>query len=190
MTSARDQIVETTCELLELQGYHATGLNQIIKESGSPKGSLYHYFPGGKEELAGEAVQRVGEAVLQRIRYNLAAVDDPADAIRGFMLLIAQNVELSGFRAGGPITTVALETASSSDELRAVCHTIYEQWQAAFAEKLANTGVPIARARRLAALTVTAIEGGIILCRTSRSREPLEHAAHEIGWLIEQARRA
>jgi TetR/AcrR family transcriptional repressor of lmrAB and yxaGH operons len=189
MSSARDQIIETTCELLELQGYHATGLNQIIKESGSPKGSLYHYFPGGKEELAAEAVQRVGEAVLQRIRYNLAAVDDPVDAIRGFILMVAQNVELSGFRAGGPITTVALETASSSGQLRAVCASIYDQWQGAFAEKLANSGTPIARARRLAVLITAAIEGGIILCRTHRSREPLEQAAHEIGWLIEQVRR-
>src|SRR4051812_4374423 len=125
MTSARDQIIDKTCELLELQGYHATGLNQIIKESGSPKGSLYYYFPGGKEELAVESVRKVGAIVLQRIRQNLAESDEPAEVIYRFMMNIAVNVERSGFRAGGPITIIAMETASSSVALREECQRIY-----------------------------------------------------------------
>lgn len=180
----RDQIITTTCELLELQGYHATGLNQIIKESGSPKGSLYHYFPGGKEELAIESISRVGRLVLERIRHNLAAVDDPSESVERFILNIAHSVEASGFRAGGPITTVALETASSSDRLRGECQRIYAAWQAAFADKLIGGGVAEARARRLAQVIISAIEGGIILCRTDRSRQPLESVAHEMGILI------
>jgi len=102
MASTRDQIIEKTCELLELQGYHATGLNQIIKESSTPKGSLYYHFPGGKEALAIEAVTRVGEIVLKRIRDNLAQIDDSAEAITAFIKNIAFNVERSGFRAGAP----------------------------------------------------------------------------------------
>ncbi len=180
----RDQIIETTCELLELQGYHATGLNQIIKESGSPKGSLYHYFPGGKEELAVESVSRVGRIVLERIRHNLAAIDSPAESVERFIMNIAYNVEASGFRAGGPITTVALETAASSDRLRGECQRIYDAWQAAFADKLMSGGMAEARARRLAQVIIAAIEGGIILCRTNRSRQPLESVAQEMGILI------
>jgi AcrR family transcriptional regulator len=61
MTSARDQIISKTCELFENQGYHATGINQIVKESGAPKGSIYYYFPDGKEEIALEAVIRSGQ---------------------------------------------------------------------------------------------------------------------------------
>ncbi|NDJ63196.1 MAG: TetR/AcrR family transcriptional regulator, partial [Chloroflexi bacterium] len=128
MASTRDQIIEKTCELLELQGYHATGLNQIIRESGSPKGSLYYHFPGGKEELAVEAVSRVGEIVLRRIVDNLAQIDDAAAAISGFIANIAVHVERSGFRAGGPITTIALETATDSETLRATCDRIYGGW--------------------------------------------------------------
>ncbi len=183
--SARDQIIETTCTLLELQGYYATGLNQIIKESGSPKGSLYYYFPGGKEELAVEAVGQAGNSVLQRIHDNFASIDDPAESIYRFMLNVALNVELSGFRAGGPITTIAMETASSSVRLRQECDRIYNAWQSEFADKLIKGGFAELRARRLAALIIGSMEGSIILCRTSQSRKPLEDAAEEIALLIQ-----
>lgn len=184
MATARDQIIETTCGLLELQGYHATGLNQIIKESGSPKGSLYHYFPGGKEELAAEAVRYVGDSVLKRIRENLALTVDPAEAVRGFIRNVAVHVEHSGFRAGGPITTIAMETASTSERLRETCHAIYAGWQAAFADKLREGGIGLERAERIAALIVAALEGGVILCRTRQSRAPLESIADEVAVLI------
>lgn len=184
MVSTRDQIIETTCDLLELQGYHATGLNQIIKESGTPKGSLYYHFPGGKEELAVEAVNHVGRIVLQRIRENLAQVDDSAESISTFIRNIALNVERSGFRAGGPITTIAMETASTSPTLRQECQRIYDEWQAAFADKLRIGGIEEQRSRRMAALIVAAIEGGVILCRTSQSQTPLQQVSEEIYQLV------
>jgi len=186
MTSTRDQIIEKTCELIELQGYHATGLNQIIKESGSPKGSLYYHFPGGKEELAVEAVSYIGSIVLRRIRENLAQIDDTAEAIRVFIRNIAFNVEMSGFRAGGPITTIAMETASTSEVLRQECERIYGEWQEAFAAKLQSGGISEDRARRLSLLIIAAIEGGVILCRTGQSREPLEQVAEEVNVLVTQ----
>lgn len=184
MSNTRDQIIEKTCELLELQGYHATGLNQIIKESGSPKGSLYYHFPGGKEELAIEAINRVGAIVLRRIRENLAQVERPAEALQTFILNIAANVEMSGYRAGGPITTIAMETSANNESLRAACEQIYSDWQMAVVEKLQQGGVDMPRASRIAALTIAAIEGGVILARTSRSRTPLENVALEVGLLI------
>ena len=187
MTSTRDQIIETTCNLLELQGYHATGLNQIIKESSSPKGSLYYHFPGGKEELAVEAVRRVGAIVLERIQQNLAQVEDTAKSIRSFITNIALHVERSGFRAGGPITTIALETASTSEALREECQRIYAAWQAAFAEKLCAGSIAQERAADMAMLIIASIEGGVILCRTNRSRVPLERVAQEIGKWVQHA---
>lgn len=189
MTSTRDQIIETTCELLELQGYHATGLNQIIRESGTPKGSLYYHFPGGKEELASEAVKQVGAIVLQRIRDNLAQVDAAAEAIRKLITTIAHSVEKTNYQTGGPITSVAMEASASSEQLRVVCQKIYEEWQAGFAEKLIRSGFHATHAQRLAALIIASIEGGVILCRTQRSPQPLLHVAEEIGSLIENARR-
>lgn len=184
MSSARDQIVATTCQLLELQGFHATGLNQIIKESGSPKGSLYYYFPGGKEELAAEAIRYVGSIILERFRRELASIPNAAQAVQAFIRSVAYNVELSGFSAGGPITTVALETASTNEPLREECYRIYHAWQEAVESKLLEGGLSQERAERLAALVIASLEGGIILCRTRKSRLPLEQIAAEIGILI------
>lgn len=188
MSTTREQLIETTCALLELQGYHATGLNQIIKESGSPKGSLYYHFPGGKEELAAEALAQVGDIVLNRIRDSLARVDDPADAVQTFMMFIAHNIELSDYKQGAPITTVALEATATSERLREQSDMIYSAWQNAFAEKLRDSEVDDARANRIAALIISAIEGSTILCRTSRSTQPMKDAAEEIKLLITQAR--
>lgn len=182
--SARDQIIATTCTLMELQGYHATGLNQIVKESGSPKGSLYYYFPGGKEELTEEALHSVGKAVYERIKLNLAATSDAAAAVREFIAMIADQVESSGFRAGGPITTVAMETASTSERLRAVCREIYSGWVALFEAKFREARIQAERARALANLTIAAIEGGIILSRTAQSANALRQVGEQLAVLI------
>lgn len=185
MTAARDKIIDTTCALIEIQGYHATGLNQIISESGSPKGSLYYYFPGGKEELVSEALVRTGETVLARIRGTLASVPDAAEAVHAFMLQLAFFVESSGYQQGGAITTVALETASTSDRLRTDCMNIYESWRIAFEEKLLSGGIEPARAARLSALILASIEGGIILSRTRRTADPIRDMSSEIRRLIQ-----
>ena len=81
MTVKRDEVIAATGRLLELQGYHATGLNQIIRESGAPKGSLYYYFPEGKGALAAEAIEQSGRDIAGNIARSLAAHDDPVAAI-------------------------------------------------------------------------------------------------------------
>jgi TetR/AcrR family transcriptional repressor of lmrAB and yxaGH operons len=185
MTTSRERIIETTCGLLEIQGFQATGLNQIIRESGAPKGSLYYYFPEGKEELIAEAVGRMAEVVAGRITSHLAEVDAPAEAVRTFILTLAHFVEASEFRSGGPITTAALEAAATSERVRIACLETYQAWQAAFMEKLVQNGCPKGRAARLATLIIASLEGAIILSRTERSIQPLEHTAQELGFLLE-----
>jgi len=184
MTSTREQFILTTCDLLETQGYHATGLNQIINESGGPKGSLYYHFPDGKEGLTAESLQHVSQIVLGRIQSALATVDDPADAVRDFVLNVAHNVEKSGYRAGGPITTVALETASSSERLRELCDAIYTQWRDAFRDRLTMGGIDETAAAQIAQVIIASLEGGILLCRTGRTQQPLRDVAAAMETLI------
>ncbi len=185
MSTKRDEILNTACELFEAQGYHATGLNQIIAESGAPKGSLYYYFPDGKEGLTEEAIERTSRSVEARIRQSMAETDDTVEAVVTFLRTLAHYVEASSYRAGGPITTVALEAANSSERLNEACRQAYGCWQTAFEEKLLAGGYSTERAERLASLLISLIEGAIVLCRTYRSPQPLLHAAEEIYLLMQ-----
>ncbi|GER90115.1 putative HTH-type transcriptional regulator YxaF [Dictyobacter vulcani] len=187
MASTRERILQTTCSLLEAQGYHATGLNQILIKSCTPKGSLYYYFPNGKEELASEAIRTTSRTVAEHIECQLAVSPDPVEAIRLFIQHIAQYIELSGFQAGGPLMMVALETVNSSEPLNAVCREAYQLLQAAFARKLISSGYSLEKATSLAEFTVASIEGGTILSRIQHSSAPLHRISEELGVLLRAA---
>ena len=182
--TTRETIIEATCELLEAHGYHATGLSRILETSGAPKGSLYYYFPEGKEELAEAAVARAGALTAERIRHGLAGKAHPAKAVRTFVLRVAEAVEASGFQAGGPLQSVALETANTSQRLNAACRQAYQGLQQAFADRLVQGGYAPARAAALATFITSAIEGGIILSRTFHTGDPLRQVARELGRLL------
>ncbi len=188
MNSTRDQIIRTVCTLMETQGYHATGLKQIVAESGSPKGSLYHYFPDGKEGLTAEAIARVGEVVEGRIQSSLAAEPEAGLAVERFILTIAHYVASAGYRSGGPLTMIAMETAATSERLSNACSLAFQRWHAVFAEKLIANGYSTERAASLATLILATIEGAVLLSRTHHSVAPLEQVAAELRALLQSAR--
>ncbi len=189
MANTRDHIIDVTSRLLEAQGYHATGLNQIIAESGAPRGSLYYYFPQGKEELMAEAVMRTGRLTAQRITEQLALIEEPGEALRQFVRNIAFHVERSGFEAGGPLTIVAMETVNSSERLNLVCRTAYQLLQQAFAEKLLQNGYSQERAERLGTFITASLEGGIVLSRTNHNSEPLRLMADDLATFVQASPR-
>ncbi|GJM41180.1 MAG: putative HTH-type transcriptional regulator YxaF [Ardenticatenaceae bacterium] len=180
MSNKREQIIATTCQLIETQGYQATGLNQIVAESGAPKGSLYHYFPDGKDGLVEEAIAHTRQIISDRLQEGMAAYPTPAEAIPNFLRNLAHHVQASGFQAGGPITAVALEAASTNERLNAACRAAYQEWQAVIEQKLLDSGYEPVRARRLGAVVIALIEGAIILSRSERNVGPLLDAALEL----------
>ncbi|NDJ34775.1 MAG: TetR/AcrR family transcriptional regulator [Chloroflexi bacterium] len=186
MSSTRDQIIETTSRLIEMHGYHATGINEIIRESGAPKGSLYYYFPDGKEELAAEAVGHAANQIVARIESSLEAHDAPGDAVRHFIEQLAHYVEAGGYDCGGPLTTITLETATTSERLNEACRESYTRIQSAFETKLLESGYEKERAARLATLINAAIEGAITLSRTHHSPTPLYQTAEELAALLQR----
>jgi TetR/AcrR family transcriptional regulator, lmrAB and yxaGH operons repressor len=184
MSSAREKILQTTCDLLEKQGYHGTGLNEIVKESGAPKGSLYYYFPDGKEQITAEAVLQSGKGTSERIRAGLVASSSAPKAIHDFILLIAENVERSGFAAGGPLAAVAMETATKSERINLACRDAYGMLQLAFTEKLLESGFPASKAQELGTFITASIEGGIILSRVAHTADPLRLVAKQLKVLL------
>ena len=127
---SRARFVETTAALLRRQGYHATGLAQVVEESGAPKGSLYFHFPGGKEELATAAIERSAQDLRGRLAALVGAAEDPAAAVRAVTTALADELEASRFQDGCPVATVALEAAAQVPALQAVCSAAYARWQA------------------------------------------------------------
>jgi TetR/AcrR family transcriptional repressor of lmrAB and yxaGH operons len=188
--STRERMVRAACELLETQGYHATGLNEILQRSDTPRGSLYYYFPEGKEELAAEAIERQGRLIEAGIRADLAAVENAAAAVQGLFFKLAQHVESSGCRMGGPITAVALESSTTNERLRQVCAQIYDAWRTAFEEKLLASGYPATETAALSTLILSVLEGATTLSRTLRSALPLQQAGEQLGRLLTLVRDA
>ncbi len=178
--NTHDQILLTTCALLEKQGYHGTGLSEIVRESGAPKGSLYYYFPSGKEQITTEAIAQAGAMTAERIRAGLAEVADPAQAVHDFILKIADGVEASGFAAGSPLTAVAMETALGSERINEACRNAYALLIAAFREHLITNGMDAARAIEFATFITASIEGGIILSRANHDGTPLRMVARQL----------
>lgn len=186
MSNAREHILQTTCNLMEKQGYHGTGLNEIVKESGAPKGSLYHYFPEGKEQITSEAVIQSGRVTAARIQNGVSSHDSAAQTIHDFVLNIADHVESSGFAAGSPLTAVAMETATTSERINLACREAYSLLETAFREKLLESGYSNVKAEELGSFITAAVEGGIILSRTYHTGDPLRLVAKHLKILLSQ----
>src|SRR5882757_240734 len=125
---SRARAIETAAELFQRQGYAATGLTQIIEESGSPKGSFYFNFPGGKQQLAEAALALAGGRLAHAIAALADASRSPADFLSSVKTALAIGLETSDYQRGCPIALVALETAATSETLRAASATQFANW--------------------------------------------------------------
>lgn len=184
-SKTKARMIETTTKLLELQGYHATGLNQVIRESATPKGSLYFHFPEGKEQLAAAAVLTAGVQISKKIEKALDSGDTVGEAIAAFVLTIACELKDSDFRKGCPVATVAMETAVTNNRLRLACEQVYASWFALVEQRLIQADFSAAEAKSWTTFVWAAIEGALLLSRTRRSLEPLETVAQQFKVLIQ-----
>jgi TetR/AcrR family transcriptional regulator, lmrAB and yxaGH operons repressor len=182
--ATRARMIQTTADLMQKQGYHGTGLSQILAESGAPKGSLYFHFPGGKEELACAALTESGAQWRALLQAEIADVRDPRAAITGVCKALADELERSKFQNGCPIATVALEAATASDAVQATCAEQYRMWQRLIEDRLAALGLPERTAADLATMLLSAIEGAMLLARVHRSREPLERVGRVLSNML------
>ena len=183
-SKARRRIVGAMARLLRRQGYAATGLNQLVAEADAPKGSLYHYFPQGKEQVAVEALRFAGGLVRETLEDLARRERAPDRVLRAYGELLAGWMEQSGFRDGCPITTTLLETTPDSARLSEAGREILTAWGAIFARSLREAGLTDSRADELALLSLVAVEGGLILARVRSDPAPLRLATRETAALI------
>ncbi|HXV93950.1 MAG TPA: TetR family transcriptional regulator, partial [Pseudonocardia sp.] len=163
-SDSRDRMLRSAAELLRTQGYAATGWRQVVAESGAPWGSQAHHFPGGKEQLAVEAIGLAAAALERGIRAAFAG-RHPAEAVERWAHAAADELSASGWAQGCPVATVTLETAHTSEALAAAGAAALARWHAVVAEALTDAGVPAAEAGSLATLVVAGVEGGLLMAR-------------------------
>src|SRR5262249_33568007 len=151
-----------------------------------PWGSQAHHFPGGKEQLAAEAIARSGSAYERMLRVALSDLP-PADAVAAWAAMAAQQLEESGWCDGCPVATVALEQSAASDALAGACGSAFESWRRALADGLTARGVAEAKAESLATLILAAVEGGLVIARAGRDPQALRTVGAELAGVIRAA---
>jgi AcrR family transcriptional regulator len=174
--ATRERIVEHSAELFRRQGFAGTGVKQIVAEAGAPFGSLYHFFPGGKEQLGEEVIRSSGAIYGQLIDAFYVPGADPVAATRAFFAAAAATLRESDYADACPIATVALEVSSTNEPMRQACADVFESWVELASERLIDAGLPRKRSRALAISLLASLEGAFVLARALRSTEPVEVA--------------
>jgi AcrR family transcriptional regulator len=183
----RARIVDASAELFRRQGYVATGVKQIVTEARAPFGSLYHFFPGGKQQLGAEAIRTSGALYEQLIPAVFDPAPDLPTAVRDFFAGAAAHLQDTDYEDACPIATVALEVSSSSETMRQACAEVFERWIATGTTRFQQGGVAAGRARELTITMLSALEGAFVLARALRSREPLHLAGELTARVVELA---
>jgi len=169
----RANLVHTAMRLFRRQGFASTGLQQILTESGAPRGSLYHYFPNGKEALGEAAVELAGRLIQEMLTEHAARHAEPRAFLRAYCRTMAGWMAESDFRSGCPIATTLLETVPASPAITRAGRRAIDSWVAVIAGVFTRAGAESREARRKAQLVVAAMEGALLLARVRQSDRPI-----------------
>jgi AcrR family transcriptional regulator len=182
--STRDRLVAAGMELIARQGLAATGIKQILQQADASFSSLYHHFPGGKNELAAEAICTAGLLYQQHVEQVWDEAGDPVAAMHAMFHAAADALVTSGYADACPIGTIAVEVASTNEPLRVATATVYQAWTVSARARLDAAGVPAGEAEKLSLAIVTFLEGAFVICRATRSTDAMLAAGEMAARLI------
>jgi AcrR family transcriptional regulator len=200
MTSdTRAKMVAGAADLMSRRGVNATSMREVVRHTGTPRGSIGHHFPRGKQQLIEDALVFAGKQVsgpLQHLTETRGAIA----GLRAFIALWRQTLERSEFRAGCPVLAVAVEQyvndatekdgepdEAAQEHLLDLANGIFADWQRIMFTALRREGVAPARARRLAALVIASTEGTVAMCRAARGAQPLDDVRQELELVLSGA---
>ncbi|GGW71748.1 TetR family transcriptional regulator [Streptomyces lucensis JCM 4490] len=185
----RERMVFSAAQLIRRDGVAATGMREVAAHAGAPRGSLQHYFPGGKEQLVNEAVGWAGRYAGARIARFVSGLDAPSPSAL-FAAMAGQwtrEYAADGFAAGCPVAAATVDRASACTSTREAAAAAFAAWRDPLAEALTGMGVPGSRAGALATLMISTLEGAIILARAEADAGPLHTVVSELGPLLDSA---
>ncbi|WP_394232307.1 TetR/AcrR family transcriptional regulator [Niallia oryzisoli] len=167
-------IITIATTLFQQKGYIGVGLNEILKECNISKGSLYHHFPNGKEELLIACLQSLKETITTDIVEIFGRYQNTKKATNAMIEKIIHNLETEGTLTGYTFSSIVSEMALLSDAVRNACAELYQEIENIYVNKLTADGYSKENARSIALLMTASIEGGMMLCLTQKTSEPLK----------------
>ncbi|MES5820520.1 helix-turn-helix domain-containing protein [Streptomyces sp. RG80] len=185
----RERMVFSAAQLIRRDGVAATGMREVAAHAGAPRGSLQHYFPGGKEQLVNEAVGWAGRYAGKRVARFVAALDEPtpgglfAEMVRQW----TDEYEAEGFAGGCPVAAATVDCAESTASTREAASAAFATWTGPVAQALADMGVPEQRTVALATLMISSLEGALLMARAEQDVRALRTVARELGPLLDAA---
>lgn len=185
-TNTREKLIKTASRLFQIKGYSATGLNEILKESGAPKGSLYYHFPNGKEELALEAIRLSSDSIQKKVKKTLDQFEDPIEAIQTNIRDVAKMIEAEK-NDDISISLLALETYLLSENLRKACEAAFKALENIYTQKLVQSGFNEIKAQELGLVIQLMVEGAITISLTKKNTKPLIVASNAINDLLRRS---
>jgi AcrR family transcriptional regulator len=183
----RERLVTAGVQLFQRQGLAATGIKEILSEADTGFSSLYHHFPGGKDDLATEVIRTAGALYQQHVEAIWDGASDPVSAMTAIFRGAATALEVSDYADVCPVATVAMEVASTNDPLRIATAEVFAAWIDAAVARLRGAGIRTVEARKLASTIVGLLEGAFILCRASRTTAPMLAAGQAAASLVKAA---
>lgn len=185
MTSPRERMVVSAALLIRERGAHPTAIADVLEHSGAPRGSAYHYFPGGRTQLLCEAVDYAGEYMAARLN----AAGSTLEALDALFDDYGKQLQRSDFRAGCPVVAVTVEAGDPAkpDQMRPVIEraaAAFARWREVIERRLVADGVPPQRAGAVAMLVLSSFEGAVVIARAARDLEPLDTVHAQLRSLI------
>ena len=197
MTSdTRAKMVAGAADLMSRRGVNATSMREVVRHTGTPRGSIGHHFPRGKQQLIEDALVFAGRQVSGPLKH-LTETRGAIVGLRTFIALWRQTLERTKFQAGCPVLAVAVEQyvndaterdgepdEAAQQHLLDLANGVFADWQQIMFAALRREGVAPARARRLAALVIASLEGTVAICRAARSAQPLDDVRQELELVL------
>ena len=170
------RMIQETVAALARKGLQGASFSEVLAASGAPRGSLYHHFPGGKDELVLDAMDAAGAWALSALGERRGQpAEEIAEAFIGLWRFVLNR---SDFAAGCAIAAVTVATREPDQLDRAAA--LFRGWRTHLAALFAAGGVEVLRADNLAALLIASCEGAVVLARAERSFDSFDRVMAEV----------